>query len=52
MEQWNGNDVIFRGYFFGKGKAPEPGSRIKGAAGYSFAEVSEVDCFGAVMHRY
>ena len=51
MEQWNGNDVIFRGYFFGKGKAPEPGSRIKGAAGYSFAEVSEADCFGAVMRE-
>lgn len=51
MEQWNGNDVIFRGYFFGKGKAPEPGGRIKGAAGYSFAEVSEADCFGAVMRE-
>lgn len=51
MEQWNGNDVIFRGYFFGKGKAPERGSRIKGAAGYSFAEVSEADYFGAVMRE-
>ncbi len=51
MEQWNGNDVIFRGYFFGKGKAPERGSRIKGEAGYSFAEVGETDCFGAVMRE-
>lgn len=51
MEQWKGNEVIFRGYFFGKGKAPEPGSRIKGAAGYSFAEVNGADCFGAVMRE-
>lgn len=51
MGQWNGNNVIFRGYFFGKGKAPERGSKIKGAAGYSFAEVWKADCFGAVMRE-
>lgn len=51
MEQWNGNDVIFRCYFFGEGKRPKPGNKVKGAAGHSFAEVCGADCFGAVMRE-
>ena len=55
MGEWNDNDTIFRGYFFGDdtegsdGKSPRKGEKIKGASGHSFDEVSDSECFGAAL---
>lgn len=55
MDGWNGNDIVFRGYFFGDdsgesdGKKPRKGEKVKGASGHSFDKVSESSCFGAAL---
>ena len=55
MGEWNGNDAIFRGYFFGDdngegdGKRPRKGEKIKGAPGRPFDEVEGSSCFGAAL---
>ena len=57
MGDWNGNDRVFRGYFFGDdsdsadndGKHPRKGEKVKGASGHTFEEVSGCSCFGAAL---
>lgn len=55
MNGWSGNDIVFRGYFFGDdsgesdGKKPRKGEKVKGASGHSFDEVSKSECFGAAL---
>lgn len=50
---WQGNSEIFRAYFFGNesgdGKSPRRGSKVKDAEGYTWDEVQDASCFGAVL---
>ena len=55
MDEWYGNDKVFRGYLLGdtskngSGKRPAKGEKIKDGPGRSFDEVCDSECFGGIL---